>query len=98
VTRDELLDNVRVVASSYAASDIDRMILADATAASLTVTLPTAVGRSGKGFRVKRISTNSNTVTVATTSSQTIDGDSTLDLAALTAVELVSDGANWRVF
>lgn len=60
-----------------------------------TLTLPTAVGNTNR-YTVKN--TGSNTVTVATTSAQTIDGSSTVTLpVANTAIDLISDNANWRV-
>lgn len=61
---------------------------------AFTVTLPTAVGQTGKGFIVKNAQT-ANVCTVATTSAQTIDGASTVGIVA-SAVGFVSDGANWR--
>lgn len=58
-----------------------------------TLTLPTAVGNSNL-YTVKN--TGVATVTVATTSSQTIDGSTTITLpVANTSVDLISDGANW---
>jgi hypothetical protein len=60
-----------------------------------TLTLPTAVGNANK-YAVKN--SGSNTVTIATTSSQTIDGSSTATLpVANTSLDLISDGANWKV-
>ena len=69
------------------------IILANAT---LTATLPTAVGINGKIYHIKNIGTG--TLTIATTSSQTIDGSLTLTIATrYDAVMLVSDGANWSI-
>jgi hypothetical protein len=60
-----------------------------------TLTLPTAVGNTNL-YTVKN--TGSNTVTIATTSAQTIDGSSTATLpVANTSLDLISDGANWKV-
>ena len=36
--------------------------------------------------------------TISTTSSQTIDGAATLTLSPGNAVDIESDGANWKVF
>ncbi len=55
--------------------------------------LPTAVGNTGR-YSIKNI--DSEDRAISTTSSETIDGSTTLDLPAGSAVELVSDGANWR--
>lgn len=58
-------------------------------------TLPTAVGNTGR-YSLKNITTTDRTI--ATTSSQTIDGETGLTLPAGVSVDLVSDGSNWRIF
>jgi hypothetical protein len=64
--------------------------------AGVTITLPTAVGISGKVFNIKR--TGASAVTVATTSSQTIDGSTTYVLnTANQNLTVVSNGANWFI-
>lgn len=61
-----------------------------------TVTLPTAVG-NGNEYVIKNV--GSGTVTIATTSSQTIDGSSTVTLSVKnTSLTLISDGTNWGVY
>jgi hypothetical protein len=64
---------------------------------SFTVTLPTAVGRTGKPFVVKNMGTG--TITMASTSSQTIDGlaASSTILVQYDSLTFVSDGANWVI-
>lgn len=65
------------------------------TATGQTITLPTAVGSTGRYYTVKLKAAGS--VTIATTSSQTIDGVTTLVLSVLNDVATVqSDGANWN--
>lgn len=60
------------------------------------VTLPTAVGKFGYRYVIKTIAPA--TGTVATTSSQKIDGAATYGLAATNKyVQVVSDNANWWV-
>lgn len=60
-----------------------------------TLTLPTAVGNTNI-YTVKNVS---GTTTIATTSSQTIDGSTTASLARqYTSLTLISDNANWNVF
>ena len=60
-----------------------------------TVTMPTAVGNTNR-YTIKNAGTN--TVTIDTTSSQTIDGGLTAVLpVANTSLDLVSDGSNWRI-
>lgn len=66
------------------------------TANSPTITLPTAVGVAGLEFKI--VNSGSGTVTVNTTSSQTINGTSTRTLTQWQGATFVSNGANWIVF
>lgn len=69
----------------------------DLTANSATITLPTAVGISGKQYVVKN-SGSGTTLTLATTSSQTIDGTTTKTYnTQYSGVRVISDGANWKI-
>lgn len=62
-----------------------------------TVTLPTAVGVNGRSYTVKTIAP-AETATIATTSSQLIDGASTYSLTASNKfVRVISDNARWWV-
>jgi hypothetical protein len=79
--------------SAGSGANVDYVYLVSAAA---TITLPTAVGNTNT-YTIKR--TNSGTVNIATTSSQTIDGSASpislnVQYASLT---LVSDGANWNI-
>jgi len=66
------------------------------TATGQTITLPTAVGITGRIYTIKL--TASGTGTVSTTSSQTIDGSTTYSLSAqYKYVTVQSDGANWNI-
>ena len=69
--------------------------MVDATSGTFVITLPTAVGVAGKIFEVKN--SGAGTITVATTSSQTIDGDTTITLTEKQNLSVQSDGANWIV-
>jgi hypothetical protein len=60
-----------------------------------TLTLPTAVGNTNR-YTLKN--TGTNTVTINTSSSQTIDGSTSITLAVrYTALDIVSDGTNWNI-
>jgi hypothetical protein len=65
------------------------------TANSPTVTLPTAVGITGRIYWIKN--RGAGTVTVAAAAGQTIDGQSTVTEATNGCYQVVSDGANWAV-
>ncbi|RLS54289.1 MAG: hypothetical protein DWH91_12115 [Planctomycetota bacterium] len=84
--------------SLYPITGSDSVVIADATTAAFNVTLPTAVGISGRQYTIKRVNGGVNNVTVTTTSSQTIDGATTNVLnAQYSSVTVVSDGANWLI-
>ena len=84
--------------ANYTAATTDDVILCDTSSGGFTITLPTAVGNSGKLFYIKKISTTNN-VTIDTTSSQTIDGNLTMVItgSGFTDVPMVSDGSNWFI-
>lgn len=66
------------------------------TATGQTITLPTAVGCTGRVYTIKLTASGSGTV--ATTSSQTIDASTTYSLSAqYKYVTVQSDGANWMI-
>jgi hypothetical protein len=78
---------------NYTLTASDEVVTCNGT---FTVTLPTAVGATGKQYVIRNIATT--TVTIGTTSSQTVDGCSgTITLAGKGAFVVVSDGANWLV-
>lgn len=93
--------NLSVVSktANYTLTASDDAVLGDASGGGFTLTLPTAVGNSGKIFYIKRTdNTLANQITIATTSSQTIDGLTTRKLYTLNEEwQVVSDNANWRV-
>src|SRR6267142_46188 len=83
---------------NYTATIYDQIILADSTSAILTITLPTAIGISGRRYTIKdwKGKSATNNITIATTSSQTIDGVTTKVLSQnYVSYTVVSDGANW---
>lgn len=90
--------NVATKTANYTALQSDDVILGDATSGAITITLPTAVGFSGKVFNIKKTDSSVNSVTIATTSSQTIDGALTAPLISqYQSFTLVSNGTNWSV-
>ena len=83
--------------SNYTATANDETILVNA-AGLVTITLPTAVGIAGKIYTIKKIDSTAYAVTVATTSSQTIDGVTTYTLSnQYGGVNVQSDGSNWYI-
>lgn len=87
---------------TYTAALTDIYIRADATDNDVTITLPAAssAGSSTGGlwFEIKRIDGSANTVTVNTTSSQTIDGAMTYSLSSqYQTVRVISNGVDWDI-
>jgi hypothetical protein len=84
--------------ANYSVLVSDYYLRGDATSGAITLTLPTAVGFSGQTHIIKKIDSSANAVIIATTSSQTIDGATTLSLLTqYNSVTLVSNGTNWDV-
>ena len=84
--------------AAYTATATDGTIAGNASTGAFSVTLPTSVGITGKVFTIKKVDSTANAVTVATTSSQTIDGATTRALSIqYDAITVQSDGANWII-
>jgi len=77
---------------------IDDIILCDASEGSFNITLPTAVGNKGKHFRLKKIDSTDNMITVKCQSGETIDTMPTKTLdKELNYILVVSDDTNWFI-
>jgi hypothetical protein len=86
----------RLTSFSITASATDYTITVDAPL-TRTISLPTAVGITGRIYVIK--SRSSNTVIIDPSGSETIDGSTTINLTASTGANSVaiiqSDGTNW---
>ncbi|WKD36492.1 hypothetical protein [Streptomyces xanthophaeus] len=81
--------------SSYTVTSFDEVIAADATSGALTITLPTAVGRT-RPVTVKKVDASGNAVTIDGAGSETIDGQLTRQLTAQwRSATLVPSGSGW---
>lgn len=82
---------------NYTLTSLDCVALADGTSSTVTITLPTAVGCTGRHYIIKAINVI-NAVTVATTGGQTIDGAATYALTTqYQSITVVSNNANWWI-
>jgi len=81
--------------ANYTITSADNTVLCLTNA--FTLTLPTAIGLTGRKFYVKNGNTiaSGNNISIATTSAQTIDGSSSAAVTPLSAQTFQSDGANW---
>lgn len=94
-----LSDQTAAQTSTYAISaTADQVVLLNPTGGGFTATLPTAASVAGKVYYLKNVGTNFLVATIATTSSQTIDGvvGTTLNSPG-ECLWLVSDGSNWII-
>jgi hypothetical protein len=85
--------------NTYTLTTTDYTILANANTTPFTLTLPSAsTSGTGRYYVIKKIDATANTVTISTTSSQTIDGATTYTInTAYSGVNLQSDGSNWWI-
>jgi hypothetical protein len=84
--------------ANYTLTQDDDTVTGDTSGGAFTLTLPTAVNRSGSEYTLKKTDSSANVLTIATTSAQTIDGASNAYLGYQNdSITLVSDGTNWRI-
>ena len=80
------------------AIDATHYVIAAGGTSSYTVTLPTAVGITGRTYHIKKTSASAYTLSIATTSSQTIDGAASISvIAQYDSYFVISDGSNWLI-
>lgn len=84
---------VIAVSNNYTVLTTDRIV--KVSAAGKTITLPTAVGNTGREFIINNASTGN--VTVNTTLSQTISGQLTQVLPSYSSMVVYSDGSNYWI-
>lgn len=88
---------VTPVSSNYTVNIVDELILVNATAGPVTITLISAVATPNI-YTVKKTDASVNTVTIAAAGGQTIDGASTVVLSAQwSSVTAIPSGGNWYV-
>lgn len=86
------INNISTATGAGSAGNTDYVYFVSGTT---TLTLPTAVGNTNL-YTVKNV--GANTVTIATTSAQTIDGSASATLpVSNTSLDLVSNGTNWNI-
>lgn len=88
---------VTTVTSDLTLNASHRIVICDNGSTARTITFPTAVGIKGRTYTIKRDNTSTANVTIATTSSQMIDGEVAYTLTeAKESVSFISDGAGWK--
>jgi len=93
--RGSLSNSVTTFTSNTTAGSSDNFLVFTGTSPT-TLTLPTAVGITGREYWIKNSTTNASVLTIATTSSQMIDGLTTWTLTQTNkAIRVISNGTNW---
>jgi len=92
---DGAYDSVTTVTANHTASD-NEVVLGDASGGAITVTLPSAT--SAVVAVIKKIDSSTNAVTIATPNTETIDGQSSIDITNQYASRTItSDGTNYFI-
>jgi len=99
LTSSQNLTNVFISTTPYTVTTANEIVFVDATAAAITVNLPsTADVSNGKQFWIKKIDSTVNAVTVDASDTQTIDGELTRALLLDNeSIGIASDSSNWAI-
>jgi len=88
----------RSVTTSGAVTSSDYLIIADATAGTITMTLPQASLVPGRIYAFKRINSGANTVIIDGYASETIDGSLTHTLTPQwNSLTIMTNGVAWFI-
>jgi len=88
---------LRIETSDYTVVNGDGIILVDADAGDVDITLP-SVALQNNYINIKKIDNSGNKVNILTPGSETIDGDTDVKITSqYESLQLVSDGSNWFV-
>ena len=89
---------ISITADYTIRTEEDRIILVDATAGVVTITLPPADSADEVEYVVKKTDVSANAVTLATPGAETIDGAATVVLASqFNLVRVASDDTNYLI-
>lgn len=92
-----MIVSVTSITADYTVLATDAIILADATAGQITVTLPTAVGIEGRVYMIKKTDSSSYKVIIEGNGTETINGELNQELLFEgDAPQMASDDANWH--
>lgn len=94
VSSNSISRSVVVTSGSFTAGSTPNVDYVYLIAAAHAPTLPTAVGNTNR-YTFKN--NHSASITISTTSSQTIDGTTTITISPQSSVEVISTGSNWSI-
>ena len=79
----------------------DGIILYNTTDGAYTLTLPSATSNPSRTFKVKKITSDFNTLTISSQSGSLIEGGYSVSSSTIStrgeSIEIVSDGTNWQI-
>ena len=102
ITIQQILDElngltVTTISSNYTAN-IDEVVLVNNLSSDITVTLPTAVGNTGRKITINNITDSVYKTIIDGNSSETINGELTKTLTNQhTSITLISNGGGWQI-
>ena len=86
------------VAVATTLTDSYYFVKVDASSGSITITLPAVVSCINRAYTIKKIDSSGNKVTIDGNSTETIDGEETIDLTLqYSYVTIVCDGDEWHI-
>lgn len=86
------------VSTTYTANTINEILLADASSAGFTITLPTAESFKGYYLHVKKVDNTGNMVTIDGNGSELIDGNLTVGInIPYVCLTFLSTGTEWVI-
>jgi hypothetical protein len=87
---------IQTQSGNYTLDDTDYTVLGNASGGNIIFTLPNATTRTGRIYKIKKIDTSANTVTV--TGSQNIDGSANYVInSAYESIQVQSNGTEWFI-
>lgn len=90
--------SVREYTSAQTLSADNYMVLLDCSQTGITVTLPAASSHQNRIYTIKKTDNSVNKVTIDANSTETIDGEKTIELKTQYAyVTIVCDGIEWFI-
>jgi hypothetical protein len=88
----------RAVTASDSFRPDDYIVLCDATAGVVTLTLPAAAASQGRKLVAKKTDASANAVTVDGNGAETVDGAASVSITArYDSVSVISDGTTWWI-
>jgi len=94
-----VLGPITAKTATYTVTDSDGVVVFDTASGAMTANLPTAGGRAGRRFTIKKKGgATANPLTIDPSGSETIDGALTEVISVAGGFrEVISDGTNWHI-